>query len=351
MTKGIFFFCLVALFYSSCSNESRSLTSEEVKDFARKIEISLSKKEPAFFDNALDKKKLLKKSGIPANKISGKSLNLGTSIVNGFSSKTTFVLIKQYEKDGTWHLLYRIYDSDSQGLSYLDFELTCVRDEIKIADGYAYNVGQNLSELLKDLNLQMDEVADNAKENKDKWLDLVSPMRKLATQGKYQEALKIFQTIPPDVRKIKLMQIIHVIISSGIDAETYRSALEEYNLLYPNEPNSLLLQLSGYFVLEDYKQALEAINALDKMINIDPLLDFHRSICYKMLKDTDQQKKCLLRLNRNIPDFEDGILELIAVYRKEKNEVEADKWIKEFRLHSAYDQNRLDAVLGSYRRE
>lgn len=347
--KNITFLCLTIFsVLLSCTEKSKQLTKEEVKDFARKLEISVSKRESAFFDNAIDRKEMMKRAGLSAGKYSKEKINLGTSVVNALSKNGTFELIKQYDKAGIWHLLFRLYENDNMALNYFDFELMPRNDEVKIADGYAYNVGQNLSEVLKDLYHQMDELEANAKEDKDKWLDLIPDMRKLVSQGKFNEALGIFQTIPPDVRKIKLMQIIHVIICSGVDVETQQAALNEYKELYPGEPNIALLEMSGYLLMENYELALPALDELDKMIDKDPLLDFHRSICYKMLGKYDQQKECLARLIHNIPDFENGMLELIAVYLKNKDYEKARPLVKDFRTRSRFNQNSLSLILSSY---
>ena len=347
--RNVTFLCLTIFsVLLSCLEKPKQLTKEEVKDFARKLEISVSKRESVFFDNAIDRKELMKRAGLSAGKYAKEKIKLGTSVVNALSKNGTFELIKQYDKEGIWHLLFRIYENDNMALNYFDLELNRRNDEVKIADGYAYNVGQNFSEVLKDLYHQMNELETNTKEDKDKWLDLIPAMRKLVSQGKLTEALTIFQTIPPDVRKIKLMQIIHMIICSGIDVETQQAAVKEYKELYPGEPNIALLQMSGYLLLENYELALQALDELDKTIDKDPLLDFHRSICYKMLGKYDQQKECLVRLMDNIPDFENGILELIAVYLKDKDYEKAGPLVKDFRTRKRFNQNSLNLILSSY---
>src|SRR5258705_5540544 len=197
-----FFLCAVILW--GCNETKKPLTAEEVKNFARELETSVNRKNPAFFDNALDRKEILRRAGI-SDQRSTESMNLGTGIVSLLSQKGSFKLIKQYEESGTWHLLFRLYINKIMALNYYDLELWQRGSQIKIAAGYAYNVGQKFSEILKDLDQQMDEVADKAKENKDKWLDQISVMRKLVMKGQFDEAYKTFEGIPADVPQIKLM--------------------------------------------------------------------------------------------------------------------------------------------------
>ena len=103
--KNITFLCLTIFsVLLSCTEKSKQLTKEEVKDFARKLEISVSKRESAFFDNAIDRKEMMKRAGLSAGKYSKEKINLGTSVVNALSKNGTFELIKQYDKAGIWHL-------------------------------------------------------------------------------------------------------------------------------------------------------------------------------------------------------------------------------------------------------
>ena len=58
---------------------------------------------------------------------------------------------------------------------------------------------------------------------------------------------------------------------------------------------------------------LAAVNGLDSQINKDPLLDFYRYLSYNLLEDEEKGRVCLNRLLKNMPDFQKGYLELIAV--------------------------------------
>ena len=345
--KTLFFFLFFTMPLCGCNDSAKPLDIGEVTDFARKLETSVNKKDPSFFDDAIDKDEISKRANMPDSRAASR-IKLGSGIVSLLSSKGSFLLVKKYEKDGIWHLLFRLLVEDNMALNYYDFELKRRNAKVKIIDGYAYNLGQKFSEVLGDLNSQMNEIERESRQDKDRWLDLIGVMRKKIMDSRFKEAYDMFQTIPPDVRKIKIMQIIHVTICAGISAEIQQAAFNEYKNLYPNEPNIALLQMSSYLLQQNYESALTAIDDLDKMINKDPLLDYHRSICFKMLGKNEQQKECLVRLVKNVPGFEDGLIEMIAVSIENENKTEATKWIKEFRLHSAYDQDRLDAVLESY---
>ena len=135
-------------------------------------------------------------------------------------------------------------------------------------------------------------------------------------------------------------------IASGLDNdEKYEAAINEYTTLYPNEPNMYLLLLDGYIIKKEYDKALYSVNEMDKMINKDPFLDYYRYLIYNMQDDSIHARSSIEMLMKNMPGFEDGMLEIIAYSLKEKNTTLADKWIKEYRLHKSFDQQKLETIL------
>ncbi|HNC39184.1 MAG TPA: hypothetical protein PK492_07445, partial [Chitinophagaceae bacterium] len=90
----------------------------------------------------------------------------------------------------------------------------------------------------------------------------------------------------------------------------------------------------------------ESVNKLDEMINKDPFLDYYRYLISNLKKDNTNAKKYLVSFVNNFPDFEDGILELILTYREDGEKEKADSLIKSYKLHSAFDQERLKKELG-----
>ena len=91
-------------------------------------------------------------------------------------------------------------------------------------------------------------------------------------------------------------------------------------------------------------------NSLDSQINKDPLLDYYRYLSYNLLLDNANAKTCLLRLLKNIPEFQKGYQELIAVELEGNNKNEADSLIKIYRGKTKFNQEELDNIIAYYRR-
>jgi tetratricopeptide (TPR) repeat protein len=348
-------FLFFALFVLSCGQKEVPATPADAKDFARQLQSSIEKRNPDFFNTAIDKKKFLKKAGLGSGKNARSfgagvedRLNMGTTMINSLSKKATYQLVKQYEKNNKQHVLFRLYDDGS--LNYHDIELIKSGNNVKIDDIFIYTSGEYLSETIKGLFQQMKGIMDKKSNSSEESAVIKSlpKMRQLMNEGKYEEAISIYETLPPNIQQLRAVQIIHVLIASGLDdTEKYSDAIEEYKKLYPDEPNMHLILIDGYVLKEEYDKALFSVNEMDRMINKDPFLDYYRYLVYSLKKDKANSKICIEKLVKNMPDFEDGMLELIGTYLEEKNNNAADDWIKKFRSKSSFDQDRLDALINA----
>ena len=274
-------------------------------------------------------------------------MNLGRSILNSLSSKGWYALVRQYEDSGIQHLVFRMYDDGN--INYHDFELIKKGNKVAIADAYVYTTGEKLSETIKLVNIQMEEIESrNNHDDKNKWLLVIPKIKALAVKGKYEEALELFNSIPDDMQELKVLKLTKLLICAGLDAEKYNEALKEYESLYPNEANIPLLRLNYYLLNKDYVNALKAVNDLDHKINKDPFLDYHRYLMYYSMDDMENSKICLERLMKYSPEFEDGMLELIGTYILDKDTLAAKPWIEKFRMKTSFDQDRLERLLENW---
>ena len=207
-------------------------------------------------------------------------MKMGTTIVNALSQKGTYSLVKQYEKDHKQHLIFRMYDKHM--INYHDMELMRSNNKCQVADIFIYLNGENLSETMHGVYLQL---SDEIGKEEAPWIEKLPQIRLLITANRHQEAMDIYKQIPDKAKKNRTFQILHINICSGLTDEEYAQAIQEYEMLYPNEPNMQLLMIDGYAMRKKYDKALEAVNGLDKMINKDPILDYYRAFCYSLLED------------------------------------------------------------------
>lgn len=351
---ALLFVFLISLF-SSCTEPQKPLTTAEAIAFAGEIEASIKKGESAFLDNAFDKDEFIKKIDL-GDYTEGKEfsegviskLNLGTQLTTILNDQDNFNFIKHYEKDGRHHVVFRLFTTKDGSLNYHDYELIKSGKVCKIADAYIYLSGETLAETMHGMyaNLYKKAVKNN---NSLGGLNDLKEIKDLLNRGKVKEAKDMYEALPASLKKNKTVLLINVFICSRLTEDDYNAAIQEFNRLYPNQPNMNLMMIDGYFIQKDYVKMLGAVNALDAQIDTDPLLDYYRYLSYKLLLKQDSGIICLNRLVKNMPDFQSGYIELISAKLQAGLTPQADSLIKVYRSKPGFKQEDLNELVSLYK--
>ncbi len=270
---------------------------------------------------------------------------MGTTLVNALSKKAIYKIVKQYEKDNIHHVIFRLYDDGS--LNYHDLELKRSGGEVKIADMFIYTTGEHFSQTLKSLYEQFSGLVEKST-GKEDWIKAMPKIRTLINKQEYQEAYDLFEALPAEAKKNKAFRIVYIEICSGLGNELHKKSLRDFQAAFPNEPNMQLVLIDAFFLNKEYDKALNAVNAVDKMINKDPFLDYYRYLCYNIMENEEKANEHLMKVIKYDPDFEDAQLELIVTYLQEDNNAAAKPLIEAFQKKKSYDQTTLNTVLTMY---
>jgi len=149
--------------------------------------------------------------------------------------------------------------------------------EVRLVDIYSYTQGDWLSSLLAG---GIDAMSDEGTAG---GLDAAQTLRKsreLQKDGKYTEALAAIDSLPPNVRKSRMVQMARVRVADQVSQDQYKQALDELSGLFPNDPSVALIEVDGAFLRGDFDAALENIDTLDKAIGGDPFQDAIRAEVY-----------------------------------------------------------------------
>lgn len=350
------FLLLIALLNTGCAAKQKPVTKEEALQLAREIEKSAVARDPNFIDNTIDLEALISNMNLKSNGLKKDArkglkgnMDLGKVIINSLGETGTYQLLRQYEKDGTQHLLFRLYSVG--GINYHDMELIHVKGKCRIADMYVYATGENISATMKDIFLKVGEQAKgySMDDPEVKWIRSMEKLRQYIVDQKYSEAQDLFNSVPASVRKVKAFQIANIQIASGLGPEYEAKAVAEYESLFPGDPSLPLILIDPYFSKKEYGKVIDCVNKLDSAVGGDPLLNYHRSICFNHLGDAEKSRELLTKLVKEMPDFDDAVMELVATwlelgeYEKAKPYVDKIKADKSF----AYPE-RLNDWLNAY---
>lgn len=350
--KHSFFVLVVSLLLlPACKQEEKPITAEEVKLFAQKLESTVERRDPVFFNEAIDRHELTRRAGLTDSKKAKEfgagmrqASNMGTKIINSLSKEATYELVKQYEKDGKYHIIFRLYDDGS--INYHDMELIRKKSDLMIADIFIYTTGEPMSTTIREIYNQFAGIMDQAGSNK--WINSMPKIREKINEEEYEEAYELFMQIPEEGRKGKAFRIVFVEICSGLDEEKHQKAIDDLLAAYPDEANMQLILIDAYFIRKEYDKVLDAINAVDRMIDKDPFLDYYRYLCHNIMKNDTKAKEHLLLVARNYPKFPDAQLELAATYIEEEKHDSARMIVRDYKLRKSFPQERLDDLLAAY---
>ena len=346
---------LLLIFFISCKDKQQQLSKPEALEFAKQMETSINKGDGSVLDKGFDKEEFAERMHL-GNSSEAKgfskgimsNLNFGTKITSELSDHVKFQFIKHYEKDSKHHLIFRLYDEKESTLNYHDYELLKKHDKCMVADVYVYLSGETLAETMGGLFKTLYDKANEVGEKGLGGIENVKEIKQLVQRGKSAEAKKLFDELPAYFKKSKAIMLLNVSLCSNLTSEEYDTAIKEFREAFPNEPNMNLMMIDGYYLQKDYVKMLAAVNGLDSQINKDPLLDYYRYLSYKLMEDKPSARKYLERLVKNMPNFQGGYIEWIAIDLKEGKDAEADSLIGVYKK-KRFDQKELDLIVNYYR--
>lgn len=343
----------------SCSNTKKEekLTNAEARQVAHNIDSCINQREPRYLDELFDEKALAGKirsqldASAPADELLSDMKNslrkaaLGDKIIESMGKDGTYELVKQYEKNNVQHLLFRLYATD--GINYHDFELSKRNGKAGIADVFIYMTGEDLSKTLASLMSSFNTKFKMHGESAMDFPNAIKRIRDLVMDNEFSKAYDYYQTLPEDIKNERAVQLMYLQVCKGYSDEKYLQALNDFQARYPNDPNLDLLMIDAYIMSKQFPRAISSINKLDSFINKDTFLDYFRGLIYKMDNKNDTARIYLEQLYKNYPEFDDGVLELIANYITSGMDDKANALIKVYERNPKFDQSTLTYYLAS----
>ena len=344
---------LFTLGFTSCGLSEQPVSEPEALQFARTIENSIARKNPAVMNTVLDipvfvasveknTKQKLDASVREGMQSSIEKKALGAQIIQAAGDDGSYKLLRSYEKNGRRHLLFRLYGP--AGLNYHDIELVKRNNRLKAADIFIYYSGEPFSLTIGNL---LKQLTDNLSDETEK--ESIARMRKIQdmiAQKDFIGAKAEYADLPKALKEQRTFMLIYIGICSGLNDESlYLQSIEEYQQHFPNETNVPLLMIDACIMHKDYNKALQAVNTLDKLVGTDPFLDYYRGLVYAKMGDTANYRTSIEKLYQYMPGFQDGAVELISVYLDGRDYDKARPVIATFRTHPKWKQQILNLVI------
>ncbi len=347
---------LLPLFFACSFKKEQPITDAEATAYAKSIEAALKKGDKNIINKVLDQDLFADEVAKAAGEKSNKGLkdgiktglqkqNLSRQVFNSLGDDGSYELVKQYQKDGTQHIVFRLFGEG--GINYHDFTLAKYGDSIKARDVYLFLSGETLSKTMGGIVTAMMSASEKNNTSLKEQTQMLPEIRSLYQQKNYEEAKRLFDRLPVDMRKEKGFQLMNVQIASAMGKDSYTQAMNEFEKLYGADPTVQLALFDNYFYRGDYDRLLKVIDGLDKAVG-DPLLNYYRALVYTKKGDEAKATTYLESLYKAKPGFQPGALELLAHYM-EKNEIDkADALTASYKANANFNQPKLEEIKALY---
>jgi tetratricopeptide (TPR) repeat protein len=255
----------------------------------------------------------------------------------------SYRLLREYDSNGVKHLLFRVFGK--HGLNYHDYSLIRVRDSIKATDVYLYTTGEYFSNTIATLVTTADAPHDLAKESDE--LKAITRIRDDYTRHKYPEAKAVYDGLSAKLQDDKAIQIIYISIARSISDSLYEVALDHYQAVFPDAPNSYLLMIDLCYLRKNYQKGMEAVDRLDGLVR-DPILNLLRGNFLKLAGKSDESIAYYQKAYQYDPGFKVNTQTLIVTYAEIGRPDDARKIITEFKLQKGFLPEDLDGIYTAY---
>ncbi len=343
------------LLLTACNNEASKVTKEQAAAFSivienevRDMKINFLEKNillPVFMERIYETGELKSTSGLEQQMKKMLSANsYEKNIYEIMGAKGRFKKVKQYEKEGRQHIIYRV--SGEGGFTYMDMEIGSLKAQVGIADMFLYNTGENLSASVADLlkKLLSPEHAAIAAQ-------LETTLNNLSLYLKdanYEFAKKEFERLPYDIRNNKLYEMRYLEIMTKIGGQQYLDFQQKIETKYADDAGFQLMMIDVYLNQKKYDQALISINTLDSFINKDPFLEYYRGLILNMKGEPAKAITHFEKIVKADPQFADPYPDLVVSYAEQKQYDSARRYFELYKALRTADKEVINYVEAKY---
>jgi tetratricopeptide (TPR) repeat protein len=267
---------------------------------------------------------------------------IGVSIANA-ANGGSYRLLREYDSNGVKHLLFRVYGK--QGLNYHDYSLIRVRDSVKVADIYLYTSGEYFSHTVANLVTTADAPHDLDKESDE--LKALTRIRDNYRQHNYPEAKALYDGLSLKLKDDKAIQIVYISIARNISDSLYEVALDHFQAVFPDAPNSYLLMIDLCYLRKNYQKGMETVDKLDGLVG-DPILNLLRGNFVKLSGKREESLGYYQKAYQFDPGFKMNTRTLISTYAEIGRMDDAKKVIAEFKRQKGFLPEDLDVIYAAF---
>lgn len=327
--------------------EGTQATEDECLDFVKKIEQAVRTKNRAGLERLIPMEALAIR-GLNDLSLTGEERQsimqgmraglakkaVSTQIIENVKEGGSYTLLRLHKVDGRPRAMFRLIGSDS-GVTYHDILLMRTRDGITVAeDVHLSSTGEMLSKTLRWIvlpavvELSRNSVANvrgderTLIKNAPRFLALVTAIE----SGNKAEAVKIYNSLPPEFREMKTIQLLYLQAIDAEDAE-YVRVLEMYRKAFPGDSAADMLSIEHFNQKKRFDEALGCIDRTEKAVGADPYLHVLRANTLNAARRYPESRAAAEKAIEQEPTLAAAYWSRIIVSLGEKNHQDTLAWL------------------------
>jgi tetratricopeptide (TPR) repeat protein len=224
--------------------------------------------------------------------------NIGNSTLE-ITKNGSFKLVRGFVKNDEMHLLFRAFGDG--GLNYQDITIIKVKDSLKAADIFSYQLGESYARLFSYMIPDTDTTDAHSPLTSGSKYGII--FEDALRQKNYSVARSAFEKFDDQGQKDKHLSLQYMLACEKLSEKLFRKSVDHYISLFPEEPTPYLLMLQEYANTKNYRDYSRAIDKLDTLLHIDPFLNYLRGNVVMKLGDL----QTALHFYQEAFDYDPGI--------------------------------------------
>jgi tetratricopeptide (TPR) repeat protein len=202
-------------------------------------------------------------------------------------------------KNEEMHLLFRAFGDG--GFNYQDITIIKVKDSLKAADIFSYQLGESYASMFSYLIPDTGTIdAHSLLTSKDKYAIIFD---NAISNKNYSAARSAFEKFDEQTQNDRHLSLQYMLACEHLSEKLFRKSVDHYISLFPEETTPYLLMMKEYVNTKNYKDYAGAIDKLDTLLHTDPFLNYFRGNVVMKLGDL----RTALHFYQEAFDYDPGI--------------------------------------------
>jgi len=353
-TLGMALLTAGAMNLQTLSAQNTPVTAAEAEKLSIQLEQSINNGDPEMLNHLIYFPAFITRTGSKSAIIN--NFDTLTKIANDFglfkignsileiTKNGSFRLVHGFKKNEEVHLLFRAFGDG--GLNYQEITLIKVKDSVKAADIFSYQLGESYARLFSYLIEEMKTPdAHSSMTSREKYGTIFETAM---SHKNYSVARSAYEKFDDQTQNDKHLSLQYMLACEHLSEKLFRKSADRFISIYPEEPTPYLLMMAMYADTKEYADYGGAIDKLDTLLQIDPFLNYLRGNLVMKMGDL----RAGLHFYQLAFDYDPGIWQntekLVAIKVVNNELVQANEAIKLYCRTPGYKKELVEALYADY---